>query len=73
MSEVKVGDRVRAIYDDRDRRLEGKIGTVVEVEGFSVGVDFDSKIDGHTCGGLTRMGHGWYLPDYCLEYVGRCK
>ena len=73
MSEVKVGDRVRAIRDDRDRRLEGKIGTVVEVEGVCVGVDFDSEIDGHTCGGLARMGHGWYLPDYYLEYVGRCN
>ena len=73
MSEVKVGDRVRAIRDDRDKRLEGKIGTVVEVEGFSVGVDFDSEIDGHTCGGFARMGHGWYLPDYYLEYVGRCN
>ena len=73
MSEVKVGDRVRAIRDDRDRRLEGKIGTVVEVEDFYVGVDFDSEIDGHTCGSLARMGHGWYLPDYYLEYVGRCN
>lgn len=73
MSEVKVGDRVRAIHDDRDRRLEGKIGTVVEVEGCCVGVDFDSEIDGHTCGSLARMGHGWYLPDYYLEYVGRCN
>ena len=73
MSEIKVGDRVRAIRDDRDRRLEGKIGTVVEVEGFGVGVDFDSEIDGHTCGGLARMGHGWYLPESYLEYVGRCN
>lgn len=76
MSEVKVGDRVRAIRDDGDRRLEGKIGTVVEVvevEGFCVGVDFDSEIDGHTCGGLARMGHGWYLPHSYLEYVGRCN
>ena len=73
MSEIKVGDRVRAIRDDRDRRLEGKIGTVVEVDGFGVGVDFDSEIDGHTCGGLARMGHGWYLPESYLEYVGRCN
>ena len=73
MSEVKVGDRVRAIHDDRDRRLEGKIGTVVEVASSCVGVDFDSEIDGHTCGGLARMGHGWYLPDSYLEYVGRCN
>ena len=73
MSEVKVGDRVRAIHDDRDRRLEGKIGTVVDVAGFAVGVDFDSEINGHTCGGFARMGHGWYLPDSYLEYVGRCN
>lgn len=73
MAEFRIGDRVRAIHDDRDRRLEGKIGTVVEVEGFCVGVNFDSEIDGHTCGGLARMGHGWYLPESYLEYVGRCN
>lgn len=73
MSEFKVGDRVRTIHDDRDRRLEGKIGTVVEVAGFCVGVDFDSEIDGHTCDGFARMGHGWYLPASYLEYVGRCN
>ena len=73
MSEIKVGDRVRAIQDDKDIRLEGKIGTVVEVVGCCVGVDFDSEIDGHTCGSLARMGHGWYLPDCYLEYVGRCN
>ena len=65
MSEVKVGDRVRAIRDDRDRRLEGKIGTVVEVEGFCVGVDFDSEIDGHTCGGLAHMVFTRLLSGVC--------
>lgn len=73
MAEFRIGDKVRAIHDDKYRKLEGKIGTVVEVKGFSIGVDFNSDIDGHACGGLARMGHGWYLPDYCLEYVGRCN
>ena len=73
MSEIKVGDRVRAIQDDKDIRLEGKIGTVVEVVGCCVGVDFDSEIDGHTCDSLARMGHGWYLPHSYLEYVGCCN
>lgn len=73
MAEFRIGDKVRAIHDDKYRKLEGKIGTVVDVEGFSIGVDFDSDIDGHACGGLARMGHGWYLPDYYLEYVGRCN
>ena len=73
MANFRIGDKVRAIHDDKYRKLEGKIGTVVEVEGFSIGVDFDSDIDGHACGGLARMGHGWYLPDYYLEYVGRCN
>lgn len=72
-TEFKIGDRVRAIRNDEYRKLEGKIGTVVEVEGFSIGVDFDSEINGHACGGLARMGHGWYLPDYYLEYIGRCN
>lgn len=73
MAEFRIGDKVRCIRDDRDRKLEGKIGTVVEVEGFCIGVDFNSDINGHACGGLARMGHGWYLPSYYLEYVGRCN
>lgn len=73
MAEFRIGDNVRCIRDDRDRKLEGKIGTVVEVEGFCIGVDFNSDINGHACGGLARMGHGWYLPSYYLEYVGRCN
>ena len=73
MAEFRIGDNVRCIRDDRDRKLEGKIGTVVEVEGFCIGVNFNSDINGHACGGLARMGHGWYLPSYYLEYVGRCN
>lgn len=73
MAEFRIGDNVRCIRDDRDRKLEGKIGTVVEVEGFCIGVDFNSDINGHACGGLARMGHGWYLPSCYLEYVGRCN
>lgn len=73
MAEFRLGDKVRCIKDDGDRRLKGKIGTVVEVEGFCVGVDFNSDIKGHACGGLARCSHGWYLPDYYLEYVGRCN
>lgn len=73
MAEFRIGDNVRCIRDDKGRKLEGKIGTVVEVEGFCVGVDFNSDINGHTCGGLARMGHGWYLFSDYLEYVGRCN
>ena len=73
MAEFRIGDNVRCFRDDRDRKLEGKIGTVVEVEGFCIGVDFNSDINGHACGGLARTGHGWYLPSYYLEYVGRCN
>ena len=69
--DFKVGDKVRCIHSDKYRKLDGKFGTVVEVLGVIVGVEFDEEIDGHTLGGLARMGHGWYLPSYFLEYIGR--
>ena len=69
--ELKIGDKVRCIRSDKYRKLDGKIGTVVEAAGFIIGVDFDEDIDGHTLGGNARMGHGWYLPSYFLEYIGR--
>jgi hypothetical protein len=68
---LKIGDKVRCIHSDKYRKLDGKFGTVVEVEGDIVGVEFDEEIDGHTLGGLARMGHGWYLLSYHLEYIGR--
>lgn len=70
-TELKIGDKVRCICCDKARKLTGKIGTVVEVSGYVIGVDFDSDIDGHTCGGLARMNYGWYMPSYFLEYIGR--
>lgn len=60
--DFKLGDKVRCIRSDKYRKLDGKFGTVVEVSGAIVGVEFDEEIDGHTLGGLVRMGHGWYLP-----------
>lgn len=69
--ELKIGDKVRCIRSDRYRKLDGKIGTVVEAAGSIIGVDFDEDINGHTLGGNARMGHGWYLPSYFLEYIGR--
>lgn len=68
---LKIGDKVRCIRSDKYRKLDGKIGTVVEVAGYIIGVDFDEDIDGHTLGGNARMGHGWYMPSYFLEYIGR--
>ena len=69
--ELKIGDKVRCIHNDKYRNLDGKIGTVVEAAGCIIGVDFDEDIDGHTLGGNARMGHGWYLPSYFLEHIGR--
>lgn len=75
MAEFKIGDKVRCIRNDglNKKGLEGLIGTVVDVDSYSVGIDFDSEIDGHSCAGMARMGHGWYLPDTYVEYVGRCN
>lgn len=69
----KIGDRVRyiggfcliKIKPDEDE------GTVVIVDGDSVGVEWDRNVDGHDCDGLCKSGHGWYIGKESVKLVGR--
>ena len=59
----KVGDRVKCIADyDGKRSAINKCGKVVHITEFRVGVMFDEPIQGHSCGGHTKDGYGWYFP-----------
>lgn len=63
----KVGDRVRA----KNKAIDGKVinceGTIKKINtedpstthGHSYAIEFDENIDGHNCGGVTKMSHGW--------------
>ena len=71
--EYQIGDRVRCISDNNPRTL-GKIGTVIDLSVYgNVGVDFGEDIGGHSIGGKTRFGYGWYLMAEEVELVSNKK
>lgn len=65
----KVGDRVCCIRNDGLKELVGKVGTVVEVDSITVGIDFDESIGGHALSGKAREGHGWWLAHPFVELI----
>ena len=72
MAKFKIGDRVKAVkeYDD-NKNIVGKIGTVVEMCGCEIGVEFDDNIGhgAHTCEGKGKDEHCWWCVDYILEPI----
>lgn len=57
--EYKVGDRVKCV--DSDLHLHNKIGTIICVDEDEIGVEFDEFIWGHTCDGIGKNGHCWWI------------
>lgn len=70
---LKVGDRIICLGESDiayDADVYGKIGTLIEKStSYSWVVDFDEHICGHDCNGLTRLGHGHYIDESCLELI----
>lgn len=57
-----IGDRVMCIVDhpyDNEILVSGMCGTVVCADDYTIRVDWDDNIGGHSCGGKARRGHGW--------------
>lgn len=65
--ELSVGDRVQIRSSPSSRLLRGDVGTVVEVRKYSVGIQFDRNIQGHSCGGNCPNGYGWYVDTISLD------
>lgn len=75
----KVNDLIIVTNDDSmGKELKGHIGRIVSAEkhksrycnGFEkYGIEFDEYINGHSCGGKCKDGHGWYAYDTGLELV----
>ena len=63
----KVGDRVIVIENMGPGYPSGK-GTVVEVEGHLISVNYDDYFGGHNCTGLCKRGHGWVLDEEQLKH-----
>ena len=70
---LQVGDIVRCTktYMNRYEALE-KIGVVLKVDRFDpprYGIEFFENIRGHDLNGSCKVGHGWFMPESCLELV----
>lgn len=65
MARYQIGDRVEAIVnnpDESDYIMVGDTGTVCDIDGDHVGVDWDNELgEGHDCSGNCEYGHGWYV------------
>ncbi|MBQ0009121.1 MAG: hypothetical protein KBS97_02480 [Firmicutes bacterium] len=71
----KVGDKVvcvsniDSIFFKSNTDILGKTGIVKGLDGFAIQVEFDEFIDGHTCSGLAKDGHGWNCSYDMLKVV----
>ena len=76
---LKIGDRVKVISVQELSPLEstgikiGMVGTVKEVDEFTVGVEFDDYIGGHSGGWKGKAGHCLYVTDEQLERIEETK
>lgn len=67
-NKFKVGDKVVVNYCS-DKALMGKKGTVVEVNSYDCGIEFDEYISGHTCGRQAKFGYGWYVVNSGISRI----
>lgn len=73
----KVGDRVRFWKNISslqlsygEKNLPGKTGTVIDIAGYFIGVQFDYPIEkGHDCNGLGENGKCRYVFEQKLEPI----
>ena len=76
----QIGDRVVLISESADFRWggnealpRGSTGTVCDVSGNRIGVDWDGYNNGHDCGGLLPSRSGWYVDDDELDLIFLCE
>lgn len=66
--DFKVGMRVKALEDQDGLPITCELGTVVFV-GLNIGIEFDENVEGHSCDGKAKQGHGWFVPPEKLEII----
>lgn len=75
MSDLKIGDRVRIIYDPKftefagEKSIIGMTGTAKDLKETCAGVEFDEDIGGHSGSWNGKPGYCWYIPYERLEKI----
>ena len=70
-----VGDRVILLVDhpSGNRHLTaGMHGTVCDISGVGIGVEWDEEVSQHDCGGMCRMNHGWWVSPREIDNLTEC-
>lgn len=74
MGKLKIGDRVIAVGDFLSVPLQGKEGTVTDIEARDefdgdngISVDFDEDVGGWDCHGKCKDDHGFICFESMLE------
>ncbi len=68
----RVNDRI--IYRGSCASIRNSHGRIIKITHTpprstpGVAVEFDEDISGHSCGGLTKDGHGWYTNHEFVEH-----
>lgn len=79
MNNFKIGDRVRVISIPNSFTAEnpkikmGLMGTVKDLNGAFVGVEFDEYMGGHNGSWGGKQGYCWYVERECLEKIDETK
>jgi len=72
-TKFKVGDRVITIgtYSPGHNNKRNLKGTVKLLYFYNdiISVEFDQFIEGHECGGETRYGYGWNVPQSQIKKI----
>lgn len=72
---LKIGDRVRVIslpnsFNTENSKIKpGMMGTVKDLDGAFVGVEFDEYMGGHNGSWNGKQGYCWYIEDENLEKI----
>lgn len=75
MSDLKIGDRVRIIYDPKftefagEKSIIGMTGTAKDLKETCAGVEFDEDIGGHSGSWNGKPGYCWYIQYKHLEKI----
>jgi hypothetical protein len=72
MTHINIGDRVE-FTGNNSKILTGYKGTVVGLhnsgDDFVINVNWDKYIDGHSCDGKAKNGHGWNIYSRYVELI----